>query len=154
MTWPAQPGNISYADFLAGFSEFSNVADYPQTSFVFWQQMAYADLNPIRLKTDLDLAAALYIAHNLVLGKRATGAAANSSPVGEASGPVSSKSVGPVSRSFDTGAVAMKMAGPYNLTSYGQRLFQILRGASAGGAYPRPPQRYFGPLYRNSGWFR
>jgi hypothetical protein len=131
---------ITQADFVAAFPEFANAADYPPAQFGFWQPIAYAQLNAVRLGASLDLAAMLFIAHNIALSKADQKAALNGAPPGGSSGPLASKSVGPVSASYDTGAAAVEGDASWNLTSYGQRLRTMLRGFSLGPAY-RAPRR-------------
>ena len=54
---------------------------------------------------------------------------------GDSLGPVSSKSVGGVSISYDSGSISIAGAGAWNATSYGQRLYKLLQSAAMGGRY-------------------
>lgn len=132
---------IAYADFTAAFPEFSNAADYPVPQFNFWAPQAYAQLNASRFGTEIDLAAMLFVAHQLSLSKRESAAAANHAPVGGATGALSSKSIGPVSAGYDTSVTAIPGAGPWNYTTYGQRLYKMMTGYTRGGVYRAPPRR-------------
>lgn len=126
---------IAPSGFVVAFPEFGN-ATYPTPTVQFWLTQGYQDLNASRFGQDIDLAVMLFAAHNLVLGARNAAAAATPSGiVGQASGPLSSKSVGGVSASFDTGAVATEGAAIYNSTSYGQRLWSLMMQFGSGPRY-------------------
>lgn len=75
--------------------------------------------------TECDYAIELLTAHNVVLERRAMDEAANGANPGQAQGAISSKSVGPVSVSYDTAIAAVENAGDLNLTIYGQRLAKL-----------------------------
>lgn len=129
---------VTYNSFVAVFTEFSDAAAYPQTTVEFWIGQAAFQLNANRLRNSYDLAVMLFTAHNLVLGKRDTRAAAGGGTPGQVSGPQSSKAVDKVSVSYDTGAVTYPGAGEWNATSYGQRLYRLMRAAGAGPVYVLP----------------
>lgn len=125
---------VAYTDFIAAFPEFSNATTYPQGQFAFWETQAENQLSDTRFGTSLPLAIMLYVAHNIVVSARAaqvpTGAIS-----GDASGVVTSKSVGSVSKSYDTRLTAYEGAGPWNATSYGQRFYQLLKAFAASPIY-------------------
>lgn len=102
-----------------------------QETFDFWVAEAYSRLNADRLGTQLDFAALLFVAHSVTMDAK--------SPGGSVVAPLSSKSVGGASGSYDLGAVTFNDAGEFNATVYGQRLWPILRGAAMGGLYIPPP---------------
>lgn len=133
----------TYATFVAAFPEFSNATTYPQAGVNFWIAQGYIQLNARRFGTSLDLAVMLFTAHNVVLGAQAAATATGTGIVGSASGPLQSKSVGPVSASYDASIVATEGAGIYNATSYGQRLLQLIRAYCGGPVYV-PARRRFG----------
>ena len=126
---------VAVTDFTSAFPEFNDFTKYPPGQISFWLGQAYSTLNAHRFGTNLDLAAMLYTAHNIVLSARAAATAASSGIVGEATGPTASKSVGPVSIGYDVGAAAIAGAGIYNSTSYGQRFIKICHIVGAGGLY-------------------
>lgn len=68
----------------------------------------------------------LFAAHNLALSRRNSILAASGGLLGS-TGVTSSKSVGGVSVSYDNSLSRSGMAGPYNLTTYGQQLFYWMR---------------------------
>lgn len=137
---------VSYATFIAAFPEFSNTALYPEAGVTFWITQAGIQLNARRFGASLDLATMLFVAHNMVLGAQALATAATASGiVGESSGAVQSKTVGPVSVSYDTAAVSSDGAGFWNQTSYGQRYWQLAQTYCSGPSYvPGPRQRLGG----------
>lgn len=102
--------------------------------------------------TLLDIATELFVAHNLVLEKRAQDAANVGGLPGQIIGPVASKSVGSVSISYDASAGLEPEAGHWNTTMYGLRFIKLARmkgmgpvqvgiGVAppwSGGAWPGP----------------
>lgn len=136
---------IAYADFVAAFPEFTNAQVYPQATINFWIPIAYQQINACRFKDSLDLAAMLFVAHNVALSAQEQGAANSGAPVGTANGPVSAKGVGPVSASYDTGSTAIAGAGAWNYTKYGQRLYMMMKAFAAGPSYVPGPYRRFRP---------
>ncbi len=120
---------IAYADFIAAFPEF---AARPESQISWWISQAYAQLNGCRLGTQIDYAASLYVGHNLSLAPAAAG---GTGATGGAASAMSDKTVGSVSAGYDTQNSAIQGAGVWNATSYGQRLYPLLRGASLGVSY-------------------
>jgi len=114
-------------------------------------------------KTECDLAIELYTCHNLVLEGRAAKEAASGAIPGGAQGVVSSKSVGPVSVSYDVALSAVEGAGDLNLSIYGQRLARLIKmfgmgpltiiGSLCGGPFANggflagPGAAWQGPIY-------
>lgn len=151
---------ITPATFIQAFPEFENTSQYPPLGISFWITQAYNQLNAWRFGTSLDLAASLFVAHNMVLGAQASATAATPTGiVGQASGPLASKTVGPVSGTFDTAAVATEGAGIWNQTQYGQRLWKMMQTYCSGPAYVPGRRRYgcgygygFGGFGRGYGW--
>lgn len=126
---------LDRAAFVAVFPEFKDASVYPDAAVNFWINQAGAAFSDGRMGAQTDQATMLFVAHNLTLGVvGAKGGGASSFA------PVSSKSVGPVSKSYDTSAVTRANAGIYNGTPYGQRLWALLSGMVAGGFY-RPSAR-------------
>lgn len=147
----------TYATFVAVFPEFSNATAYPEAGINFWLTTAYQQLNAFRFGTQLDLAAMLFVAHNTVLAaQNAAAAATPTGIVGQTSAPLQSKTVGPVSASYDTQAVVTEGAGIYNATSYGQRLYKLMQQYCGGSSYVPGPRRFglgaFGPPFSRRGF--
>jgi hypothetical protein len=112
---------MDYTAFIAMFPEFTDATKYPVTAYNGWQAQAVLMLNQGRLGKAYPLAVMLYVAHNLKLGMDAARSG------GAVTGPMSSKSVGPVSASYDAAALTFKDAGMWNGSSYGIRLYQIMK---------------------------
>ena len=126
---------VDPSDFRAAFPEFWDSSVFTNAQISFWAGEAANELTPRRMGNSLTVATYLFIAHNIVLGARAAAASAAGGIPGEATGPTSSKSVDKVSVSYDTASAAIEGAGAYNLTSYGQRLYRMIKAFSAGPIY-------------------
>jgi len=163
---------IDEATFRVNFPEFVNTTVFTPGAVAFWIGAATM-LLPTQTwglgstaaqaptTTVLDLGLSLFVAHNLVLEARAAKAAANGGiPGSGAGGPVSSESVGGVSRSYDVGVAINLDAGPWNLTNYGTRFVFLARLVAKGpiqigvdpfacgggiGAWWGPPVSPWGP---------
>lgn len=142
---------ITTLTFCQAMPEFADVVKYPPSQIAFWIDNAYATLNAKRFGKNLDLAAMLYVAHNVVLSAR-DAATSSGGIAGTMTGVMTSKSVGPVSVSYDVGLTAAQGGGMWNATSYGARFYRMLKMAGAGGGYiggvaqAVPNTRYWPPL--------
>lgn len=137
---------ITYQSFVIGFPEFTDSATFPTATVNYWIAQAYSQLNSRNLGAQIDYAASLFTAHNLVLAAQSMNAAASGAPVGAASGPISGKAAGGLSVTYDTGAAAIPGAGVWNSTSYGQRLYLLMRGAASGTFYVPGPSPFPRPM--------
>lgn len=128
---------ISRDDLVAGFPEFGNETTYPPSQIEFWIGEAVKQVAQARFGASYDLACMLFVAHNISLSAMAQRAAAagGGADGGVSLAPVTSKSVGPVSKSVDVTLTAFAGAGPWNATAYGQRYYAMLRAAAVGPAY-------------------
>jgi hypothetical protein len=126
---------IAAPDFINAFPEFNDSSAYPFTQINFWIAQAYNQLSSDRLGVTLDLAAMLFVAHNMVLSARAAATATAGGIPGQSTGPVNSKGVGALHVGYDTPAMEIPGAGAWNGTSYGQRLYRMMVAAAAGGLY-------------------
>jgi hypothetical protein len=163
---------IDEATFRVNFPEFSNTTVFTPGAVAFWIGVATM-LLPTQtwglgsttaqapVTTTLDIGLSLFVAHQLTLEARAVKAAANGGIPGSGpGGPVSSESVGGVSRSYDTSAGLLLDAGPWNLTVYGTRFLFLARLMGKGpiqmgvdpfactggiGAWTGPPVGPYGP---------
>lgn len=127
---------------VAAFPEFGNATAYPNSQIEFWLAQAGYALNAARFGRQIDLATILYVAHNIALSVPAQRAEAIA-PGGASAvsiAPVASKAVEGVSKSYDNSLVAIPNAGPWNATSYGQRFYQLLKGANTGPLYRVSPR--------------
>lgn len=165
---------VSYEQFQTDFPALADQDKYPASGFAFWQNMAvnllktdrFGPPNAVPPLSMYDMAMELFIAHNLVLEMQTTAAGSNGAPATGPSGPLVSKTVGPVSATYDVNAGIEEKAGHWNLTVYGTRFIRICKmfgagpiqvgacGAAAGtlGFGGGTPGAYSGP-YDSSGFF-
>lgn len=129
---------LLYADFIAGFPEFSDTTKYPSSQFNFWAAQADVNVAPRRFQpAQLTLALCLFVAHNMALGAKAAADASVGKTVGEVTGSLSSKSIDKVSASYSP-TTTIDGAGPWNATLYGQRFYQLLQGVNTAMYVPGP----------------
>lgn len=126
---------VTVTSFRTMFPEFTDAAKFPTTQIDAWLVEAPYQLNANRLGRSYDLAVMLFVAHNIVLSARSVSSASGAGIPGQATGPVTSKSVDKVSVSYNTGATTLGRGGAWNATSYGQRLYTLLRACGAGPLY-------------------
>lgn len=131
-----------YNTFIAVFPEFATMAAASPTAVNYWLSQAPLRLAVGRLGANFDLASMLFVAHNIVLSAKETAIATKGAIPGGTLGPISSKSVGGASVSYDVGMAAIAGAGEWNATSYGQRLYTLIKAASMGGIYRAPCRRF------------
>ena len=130
-----------YDLFLRQFPEFASITLYPANVVEAWIIPAVEQMNAYRFSDQYNLAVCLYVAHNVTLAARELKASANGkSVVGEAYGPVASKTIDKLSISYGATS-SIEGAGAYNLTSYGQRLYKLIQSYSSGPFYVPGPRR-------------
>lgn len=108
------------------FREFSNTTKYPTAAVSSWYSVSLSLLKEDAFN-DAEYARALFVAHNLALQDQAIAATTTGGAPGYNDGAVSSKSIGSASVSYDTGSSVYQDAGWYNQTSYGRRLYGMIR---------------------------
>lgn len=145
---------VSISSFRAAFPEFGKLQDYADGQITFWLTLSTKMFDAGRWGELLDHGTMLFVAHNLALQKRAEKDAQFGKIPGQATGPVTSKSVDKVSVSHDTASIAEEGAGAFNLTTYGQQYIRLARLIGAGpvhfgheppGAAQWSPAAYAGP---------
>jgi hypothetical protein len=125
---------VEVAQFRSDFPAFQDAIKFPATDVSRYLVLAAANLALERWRESHVIGQELYAAHFLALDEldmRATqngGAAANSQ-----SGPMTSKSVGSVSVSYDLSAVSEADGGHWNQTGYGRRFLRMAKMAGMGG---------------------
>jgi uncharacterized protein DUF4054 len=124
--------SVDIATFRMDYPEFSSTTAYPDSGVTYWLKIAGLLLNTSRWQDMLDVGTELFVAHNLVLERQANKSAANGAAPGVSTGPVSSKTVGPVTQAYDTTAAIEPDAGHWNLTTYGTRFINLVRMFGAG----------------------
>lgn len=125
--------------FRGVFAEFSNQTSYPSSQVQFWLTTATAQLDAGRWGALLDQGLYLFTAHNLSLQAKQIKTAAMGGVPGQASGPLSNKSVDKVSMAFDTNSAAEKDGGHWNMTLYGQQYLRLAKMVGAGPLMPGMP---------------
>jgi hypothetical protein len=123
---------ITADTFRSQFPEFEDTAKYSDARISFWIGVAYQMLNASILGDSLDFIAMLYVAHNMAIQARNILSADTGIP-GAGSGVVSSKSVGPMSVSYDTEKTTLEGAGSYNSTIYGVQFIELIRMFGSNG---------------------
>lgn len=118
---------VTPTSFRTNFPEFASVAVYPESGVAFALEVADLMLSRTLWGRARDLGLQLFAAHWLVLGQQAAAAAAAGTSPGANSGPMSSKSVGPASASYDTAVACDPAATHWNLTTYGTRFWQMVQ---------------------------
>ena len=136
------PTLVNSTDFRTAFPEFADASSFPDSSFNFWADDAELTLNAERFGAHLKTAIYLYVAHFMVLSKMAARSAAIGGMSGVPSGPMSSKSVGPISKSYDTNNAVMRGAENWNQTVYGQQYYRMMRRYCLGPVYARGSGSY------------
>jgi hypothetical protein len=134
---------ITVSSFRLDFPEFASTADYPSSGITYYLTLSGLLLNRRRFgqpgttvtnppSNMYDMAQELFVAHHVVLEAKAQRAAAAGAVPGEVTGPVASKSTGPISVSYDNGAVVDVNASHWNNTIYGLRFKSLVNMFGAG----------------------
>ena len=124
---------FTIAKFRLDFPEFTDDTVYTDNIITYWSNMAIKLLHEDRWD-DLYLdGISLFVAHNITLQVQDIKATSAGGVPGGQSGATSSKSVGQVSKSYDTNNSAVKNGGDWNTTSYGKRYIKLARMIGAGG---------------------
>lgn len=121
------------SDLLALFPEFSDASKYPLVTIQAWLNISTSFVNQSRWGDSWSFGVCLFAAHELALARQARVASAAGGTPGTAVGVVSSKSVGPLSKSYDTSISKYADAGFWNLTTYGQQYWGLMLMFGAGG---------------------
>lgn len=129
-----------YALFLQTFPEFSNTTVYPDAMVKTWVVPGVTIISQQLFGEQYNLAVCLWIAHNIVLEARELKTANGGKIVGTATGPVASKSIDKLSIAYSSAATSAD-GGAFNLTTYGLRLWQMLKGFTTGPFYLGRPYR-------------
>lgn len=123
---------VTVQEVRTDFPEFSSLSLYPDTQVQFWINLATKLINPLRFRDVTKEAIELYVCHNLYLERLAqTQAAAGQAP-GAQVGVLNNKSVGPISAGYDASAGTIDNIGDWNLSTYGTRLYRLVRMFGAG----------------------
>jgi hypothetical protein len=153
---------VTVASFRQSLTEFASTSVFPDSGVAFWLGVAALMLDPLRWGQPsaaadvpptslMDFGVIMFAAHNLALERaNQKSAAAGGVPGTSMSGPVSSKTIGPVSQSYDSQAGIELEAGHWNLTNYGTRFVRLANIIGSGpltAAGCRPLIPYSGSVW-------
>lgn len=162
---------ITAAIFRQAYPEFSDAAKFPSTMIDFWIGVAAvllpkqtwgqpAEPIAVPLTALYDVGALNYVAHQVSLEALVIrSVAAGGNPGTGIKGPVTSESVGGVSRSYDASATLLESGGDWNRTIYGVRFLQLGRLLGSGpmqigvDQYACGPNPWFGPPVGPNGFW-
>lgn len=127
---------MDVAGFREAFPAFTEEL-HPDARVAFWLTLGCKRLSVERFDDLHDQAVCLYTAHNLTLERAASLDTSGTGGMSAAAGPVTgeSKTVGPISKSksYSQATTANMAAGQYNLTIYGQQLYELMLLVGVGG---------------------
>lgn len=124
---------MTIAEFRAKFPEFASDTTYPDESVQFYLDLADTLLSITAWRGLREFGIALYTAHNLALDRQSFLSSQAGGAPGVNLGILSSKAVGAVSASYDNTAGMDELAASWNLTSYGKRIWNLIRIVGMGG---------------------
>lgn len=124
---------VTTTDFRTFFPEFNDETKYPDALILAYMNVGVQFVSICRWQTSWKFGACLFAAHELAMGLLASKTATAGGTPGISTGIVSSKSVGPVSKGYDTGFAKYDDAGYWNLTTYGQRYWYFINLLGTGG---------------------
>ena len=126
---------LTVSDFRTIFPEFADADAYPDARITFALTEAGLRLLPGVWGDLLDSGLAYYTAHRLALASpltKGSGDQPATAAVLQAPGLVTSKAVGPVSKSMDVSVGAVDGAGEFNLTTYGRQFASMADTVAVG----------------------
>ena len=124
---------VTTTDFRTFFPEFSDETKYPDALILAYMNVGVQFVSICRWQNSWKFGVCLFAAHELAMGLLASKTATAGGVPGVSTGIVSSKSVGPISKSYDTGFAKYDDAGYWNLTTYGQRYWYFINLFGTGG---------------------
>ena len=124
---------VTTTDFRNFFPEFNDETKYSDALILAYMNVGVQFVSICRWNTSWMFGVCLFAAHELAMGLLASKTAAAGGVPGISTGIVSSKSVGPISKSYDTGFAKYDDAGYWNLTIYGQRYWYFVKLFGTGG---------------------
>lgn len=144
---------VTAASFRQTYPEFADVVRYPASQVAYYLALAGKMIDNGARWGDLeDDGRMLFIAHHVVLERKAMEAADQGNVPGVSVGVVNSKSVDKVSVGYDTSAGTVKDAGHWNLTVYGIRLKQLMDMMGAGPIAVGVSAGCLGPNSSSTAW--
>lgn len=126
---------ITPTQLRAAFPALSDTTVFPDDTINFWAAVALKMLNACRWGSDLPLGMLLFVAHNIVL-EAFNQASANAGGIpGISRGVVGSEAASKLSVGYDTVIASNAGAGHWNLTTYGTRMWALIRMAGMAPLY-------------------
>jgi hypothetical protein len=141
------PGNVTPAQFKSDFPAFFDGVLYPEATCALYLNLAAVTLDPNRFGDYLNLASELFAAHFLTLDMMDNLVAARGGAMGQQGGAIGSKSVGGVSINYALGYDTEPNAGHWNLTTFGKRVYRLIKMAGMGGVQVTGAQTSLGGFY-------
>jgi uncharacterized protein DUF4054 len=129
---------VTVSQFRTDIPAFKSPSDYPDPMITNYLRVASQKLDPLRWGEMTTLGVEWFTAHFLALMRADDRAAAQGGTPGQVNGPITSKSAGPVSISYDTNASIEANGGFWNLTTYGKMFLRYARMAGMGGVQVGP----------------
>lgn len=123
--------DMSASDFLTLFPEFSDATRFPASTIALWLKMGQSFVDEVRWGSSTNLGIGLFVAHQLTTGALTAATVQNGGT--PSVGVTSSKSVGPLSKSYDTALGGYDDAGFWNTTTYGRQYWAFVSLFGAGG---------------------
>ena len=127
---------LTSQQFRADFSEFSSTTIYPNAMVNFYINLSAGMLNVNRFLDQYIYAQELFTAHCITIeAKSLKEASTNGIPGTMSAGIPSSKTVDKVAITYDIATIMDPNAGHWNMSTYGIRLWQMMRIFGAGPIY-------------------
>lgn len=123
---------VTTTEFRRKFPEFISQEVFPGPVLQTWLDFAAKMLPEDRWSTVHDMGICFFAAHYVSLQARGLAAATSGKQSPNTAGPVSSKSIGPASVSYDTSAGIELGAGHWNETLYGRQFIRMAKMMGAG----------------------
>jgi hypothetical protein len=120
------------ARFLQLRPEFNDPLKYSLALITQWLEVSTFMLNERRFGQVFELAQSLFVSHHLSLQALMIERASAGGDPGSIKGPITSKSGGPISISYDIGSILNARDGHWNLTIYGIQLASLFQMYGAG----------------------
>lgn len=123
---------VTVPSFRQMFQEFEDPGVYRDLDINTYLALSAQLINPARFGRVTDFAVMLFVAHNLVIDARNRLKSLAGGIPGSVVGPTVSSTVGPISTTYDVTSTSIENEGFWGNTTYGKRLFQLIRNAGAG----------------------
>jgi len=127
--------SFTITQFRIDFPEFVDDTIYNNAIITYWSNLAIKLISESRWGSVYIDGVNLFVAHNITLQAQDIKTASGGGVPGSVGGATTSKSVGQVSKSYDTTSTAIKNGGDWNATSYGRRYLNLARMFGVGGLH-------------------